>query len=135
MQLARSTLPPPVSAQELKEECTNLGLPVTGKKAELIDRILAALGGAPDPAEAPAAEPAVAAAANGGGADAAAPGGKHQRIEFSLPTPEPAAPEAKIIKLAEEVCAVLVRGGDTAARAPRGAPDGALHWARAAPFG
>ncbi|KIZ02463.1 hypothetical protein MNEG_5497 [Monoraphidium neglectum] len=90
---------------ELKEECQQLGLPVTGKKAELIDRILAAQGSSA--AEADAAEPAEAAAAPANGS--AHSSGKHQRIEFNLAAAEPAvapaaaaAPSSKIIKLGGE---------------------------------
>lgn len=100
---------------ELKEECQKLGLATTGKKAELIDRILEARTGAPAaaapaaPAEAPAADnPAEAdviaaadpAAAENGGAHAS---GKHKRIEFTLDAAAEKAAEAeKIIKLGKE---------------------------------
>jgi hypothetical protein len=106
------------AVQELKEECQQLGLPVTGKKAELIDRILAAQGSsaaeadAAEPAEVaaagaapPVAEQATAAPANG----SAHSSGKHQRIEFNLGAAEPAAapaaaaaPASKLIKLGGE---------------------------------
>lgn len=111
--------------QELKEECQKLGLPTTGKKAELIDRILAASGAAeaaapavdaaPAPAAAAAAEPdapapaaeAPAAENDAGANNGTHVSGKHQRIEFNLDSAA-AAPEAggepahKIIKLSSE---------------------------------
>jgi hypothetical protein len=115
-----TTLSPPwrLAPQELKEDCQRLGLPVTGKKAELVDRILEALAAgtgsgaaataaaAPGPAVAAAAPMAAAAAAEAtaaaGGVPAAS--GKHQRIEFHV-EPAAAAPEPegpKIIKLATD---------------------------------
>lgn len=83
--------------QELKAECQKLGLPVSGKKQELVDRILLAQQEVPAEAAAPTAgaaqEPDAAAAAEAEPADANGHR-KHKAIEWApkAAAAEPAAP-------------------------------------------